>query len=105
MLAAGLGITYLGAVLCYVASPKSSAGSPARAAIAPRWLRRGGWGLLALGLGLGMTALSMSAGVLVWLSMTMAAFSALVIAGPLVRPFIPITSALALALALIAPWM
>ena len=105
MVSTSLSITYLGAVLCYVASPASAVGRQLREAVASRWLRPSGCGLLVLSFGLGMVAFPVSTGILVWLSMSMTAFSVLVIAGPLVDRFVPITSALALVLALIGPWI
>ena len=64
-----------------------------------------GTALLASGFGLCVAIGSIGEGVLVWLSMAMFAFSLLVVAAPLVDRFVPITTALAMAAAVIVPWM
>lgn len=106
-MASALSITYLGAVLCYVASPKSASGASAsiRDAESPGLLRVGGVVLLGLGLGLSAARGPVGEGILVWLSMGMLAFSLLVIAAPFINRFIPVSSGLALLIAVLAPWL
>lgn len=106
MLAIALSVTYVGAAFCYVASPKTadiSASVPGT--LPPRALRLSGIVLMGVGLVLSVTRGPVGEGILVWLSMGMFSLSLLVIAAPLVDRFVPATSALALAIAVLAPWM
>jgi len=103
MLTTLLSCTYLGAALCYAASPSTA--EPMKENMPARWLRAAGLGLLGLGLGMAMMSGPVGEGILVWLSAAMAAASLLVIAAPLVDRFVPVTAAGALAAAVIAPWL
>jgi hypothetical protein len=107
MMATALSITYLGAALCYLASPKSvsNVGAWMREAGSPGLLRSVGIALLIAGLMLSAARGPVEEGLLVGLSMGMFAFSMLVIAAPLVDRFVPVTGALAVAVAVIAPWL
>jgi len=103
MLTTALGITYVGAALCYAASPKSAGGAaPIRAWASPDLLRLGGFLLLGLGLGTALAGEPPGEAILMWLSMGMAAFSLLVVAAPLVHRFVPVTGALALGIAVLS---
>ncbi|PSQ97890.1 MAG: hypothetical protein BRD55_00345 [Bacteroidetes bacterium SW_9_63_38] len=89
-------LTYLGAALCYVASPASApVATPVHDTVPPLGLRLGGLGLLALSLAGAMVSSPVGEGLLVWGAMMMAACSVLVIAAPLLNRFVPITSILA----------
>lgn len=107
MLTTALSLTYLGAALCYAASPKSASAVDAALPppFSPRVLRLTGAALLGTGLALSIVRGPVGAGLLLWLSMAMAAWSLLVIAAPLVDRFVPATGALAFAIALVAPWV
>lgn len=111
MLAAVLSITYVGAALCYVASPKSAPDTCASipGTLTPRvfrlTFRLSGIVLMGMGFGLSITREPVGAAVLVWLSMGMVSLALLIIAAPLVNRFVPVTSALALAIAVLALWM
>lgn len=107
MIATTISLTYLGAVLCYVASPTSASGMvpPILDETSPRVLRAGGMALLGLGLVLCVTQGPVGEGILVWLSMGMAAASLLVIAAPLVDRFVLVSTVLAFATAVLAPWV
>lgn len=105
MLSVMLSTAYLGAVLCYVASPVSTAGKRERSTDATQRLRYGGWGLLGLSFVLGLAVFPVAAGVIVWLSMVATALSVLVIAGPLANWFVALSSAVALILVVVAPWV
>jgi len=97
MFATTLGCTYLGTALCYVASPSSAlnAGGKERTAVSPGWLRAGGLLLMTVGLSMAVGTRPASEGVLVWLSVLIAAGSLLVIAAPLIDHFVSVTSTLA----------
>lgn len=71
----------------------------------PRVFCLSGAALLGVGLVLSIIRGPAGEGVLVWLSMVMFSFSLLVIAAPLVDRFVPVTSALALAVVMLAPWI
>ena len=103
MLTTTLGITYVGATLCYAASPKSAGeAAPIWTWASPGLLRLGGLLLLGLGLGTTLTGGPPGEALLVWLSMGMASFSLLVVAAPLVDRFVPVTGALALGIAVLS---
>lgn len=106
MLTAALSVTYAGAAFCYGASPKAAG----RATWLHDWastdlLRLAGLLLLGLGFGIAIVVGPVGEAVLVWLTMGMAAFSLLVVAAPLVTRFVPVTVALALGIAVLAPWL
>ena len=104
MLATALGLTYLGVVLCYLASP-SAASDPAAATVGSALgFRVGGGGLLVLGLGGALVARPVTDGLLVWGSMAMTAGSLVVIAAPLSDRFVPVSSALALVMVVLGLW-
>lgn len=107
MMATALGLTYLGVVLCYAASPSAACvgGGPLPDTLPRRLVRMGGWAVLGLGLSLSVAGGPVAEGVLVWLSMGMLACTLVVIAAPLVARFVPVTGAIALAVAVFAPWV
>lgn len=125
MIAVTLGLTYLGAALCYAASPKAK-GTASVQAWMPTGrfrarglhlgrlhlgrLRLGGLrsgGLLFLGVALGSALAEWPVGeaFLMWIVTGMVAFSLLVIASPLVDRFVPASGALALTIAVLALWL
>jgi hypothetical protein len=106
MLTTTLGITYVGATLCYAASPKAAGGAGLfQAWASPGRLRLGGLLLLGLALGSALTEWPVGEALLVWGTMGMAAFSLLVVAAPLVDRFVPTSGALALTIAVLALWL
>lgn len=105
MLATTLSLTYLGAALCYAASPKAGGAASVQAWASPGRLRLGGLLLLGLALGSAFTEWPVGEALLVWGTMGMAAFSLLVVAAPLVDRFVPTSGALALAIGVFAPWL
>jgi hypothetical protein len=105
-------LTYLGAALCYAASPSAppvalgwAGGSPGRSQRMSVWLRGGGWVVLGLsGWGF-VSAYPLGAGLLVWLSAAMTSLSVLVIAAPLARGFVVRSSAMMLVLGGLGCWI
>ncbi|WP_263790425.1 hypothetical protein [Salinibacter sp.] len=98
MLVATLGLTYLGVLLFYAASPTTGA---APILESTRWSRFGGLLVLGVGLGCSTGITSIETGILIWLSTGMAAGSLLAIAGPLVDRVVPTTGLLAFGSALL----
>ncbi|MCS3861547.1 putative lipid-binding transport protein (Tim44 family) [Salinibacter ruber] len=98
MLITTLGLTYLGVLLFYAASPTTGA---APILGSRRWGRLGGGLILGVGLGCSTGVTSVETGMLIWLSMGIAAGSLLAIAGPLVDRFVPTTGLLAFGSALL----
>lgn len=101
-------VTYLGVLLCYAASTRSSASSNAaarRALGGPRVLRGAGGALLGLGVVLAAAVWPLGEALLVWLSAAMLAASVTVIAAPLLGRFVPASGALAGIAAVLAPWL
>lgn len=115
MIAVTLGLTYLGAALCYAASPKAEGTASVQAWMPTGRFRAGGLrlgglrsgGLLFLGLALGSALAEWPVGeaFLMWIVTGMVAFSLLVIASPLVDRFVPASGALALTIAVLALWL
>lgn len=100
MIAIALFLAYAGVVLCYVASPQTPVVEPS--AVVRRALRLGGGAAMVAALVLLAMALHGITGVLVGLTVLMLASSAVVIGAPLVPRFIPLTTALAFVLAVVA---
>lgn len=115
MIAVTLGLTYLGAALCYAASPKAEGTASVQAWMPTGRFRAGGLrlgglrsgGLLFLGVALGSALAEWPVGeaFLMWIVTGMVAFSLLVIASPLVDRFVPASGALALTIAVLALWL
>lgn len=115
MIAVTLGLTYLGAALCYAASPKAEGTASVQAWMPTGSFRAGGLrlgglrsgGLLFLGLALGSALAEWPVGeaFLMWIVTGMVAFSLLVIASPLVDQFVPASGALALTITVLALWL
>lgn len=120
MIAVTLGLTYLGAALCYAASPKAEGTASVQAWMPTGRFRAGGLhlgrlrlgrlrsgGLLFLGVALGSALAEWPVGeaFLMWTVTGMVAFSLLVIASPLVDRFVPASGALALTIAVLALWL
>lgn len=102
-----LGCTYLGAGLCYVASSSSApdAGTWMQAVISPVWLRAAGLLLITVGLSIAVGTRPLGEGVLVWLSVVIAACSLLVVAAPLVDRFVTVTGLLAAIVGAFGLWL
>jgi hypothetical protein len=102
-----LGCTYLGVALCYVASSSSASdiGEGMRASVSPGWFRAGGLLLMTVGLSVAVGTRPSSEGVLVWLSVLIAAGSLLVIAAPLVDYFVSATGTLAALIGVLGLWL
>lgn len=85
MILAGLGLSYIGVLLCYLASPKSEAGVPGRAWIrsAPGSARAAGAVATALALAAFTVALPAVQAILVAITVLMAFTSIVAIAAPL----------------------
>lgn len=110
MIAVTLGLTYLGAALCYAASPKAKGTASVQAWMPTGRFRAGGLrsgGILFLGGALGSALAEWPVGeaFLMWTVTGMVAFSLLVIASPLVDRFVPASGALALTIAVLALWL
>ena len=105
MTASVLGVTYLGALFWYAASPKSGSIDGLPAVGAPIVLRLVGTALLGLGLGMMAFARPPGEAILLWLSTGMAAFSLLVIVVPLLNRFVVVTGLGALVLAVLGLWL
>lgn len=101
MFISAIGLTYLGIMLLYAASPASAADAvrPIRRLGSSGVLRGGGIIVLLGSLGLAVFGGPVGEGLLMWLSMAIASCSFVVIAGPLAGPLVPATGLLALGLA------
>jgi hypothetical protein len=106
MLVMALGITYMGAALCYAASSSAPPGAaaPLEEALPKAGLRVGGGLLLAAGLAGAVLTRPATDGLLVWLSMTIGACSLLAVAAPLIDRFVPVSAAVALGTILLSVW-
>jgi hypothetical protein len=106
VITAALGLTHLGILCLYAASPSSpvDALGSIRSLVSAGSLR--GVGALALGAGLVLAVLGgpVGEGLLVWGAMAMASCSFAVIAGPLARRLLWGTALLAVVVAAVAPW-
>ncbi len=102
-------LIYVGTALWYAASPATPAQlQPARLHPSPALLRSGGSLALALGVGSAVATAPYGTAVLVCAAGFMAAASLLVIAAPLLRRFLPLSSGLAAAVAVaafVARWL
>lgn len=98
MIATMIGLTYLGIVLLYAASPMSAADAvrPIRRLGSSSVLRGVGSIVLLGSLGLAVLGGPVGEGILVWLATAIASCSFVVIAGPLAGPLVPATGLLAL---------
>lgn len=106
MLVTALSLTYLGVALCYVASSSAPSGvaTSVRDIFTTTRLRLGGVLMLAAGFAVATLVRPAVDGLLVWLSMVIAACSLLAIGAPLIDRFVPVSSGVALVAVILSLW-